>query len=372
LTTPTDKYLTNKVFNQCTLKNIELKYNSTFSFIIDNCTIEDLNINNSNMPIAGVFAISECDIGQIEINNCIFRNEFIFIDNIPLHTNQLDFYIFYCTFEKSFAFEDNRLDKTQVTFADSKFKENSHFRNNTVGNILIERCDFDTLKEANFNNFNINNKLDYDKETCRIIKHHLEKNNNKIEANKFHSYELKAKKNQLFTKPKIIEKLDEKTVFLTNEFVSEHGLKWYLPVFWIMLIGFYFSSCYMSNNYISSIHDEFIRVGKYISSFLFIYELTYLTLLKINQHYLKEWNIPYYYNKLYLINRLFYSINFFYAMYVYWIINGINPEPFMSFLNIIDFTHQENISIVAKNLSRIIMIYLLYHLTISMRRDTRR
>lgn len=75
---------------------------------------------------------------------------------------------------------------------------------------------------------------------------------------------------------------------------------------------------------------------------------------------------------------IFYSINFIRfcipilsAVYFYYNVNGFDIKPFFQFINVIDFS-ESNISYEAKTISKLIMIYLIYHFVIALRKDSKK
>nr|MBL0686877.1 hypothetical protein [Sulfurospirillum sp.] len=73
-------------------------------------------------------------------------------------------------------------------------------------------------------------------ETYRIIKYNCQKIGNQIEANKYHSNELKKRREFLNENP-LSNKLDW-VVFNINWHTSRFSTDWLLTTFWIFIVGF--------------------------------------------------------------------------------------------------------------------------------------
>lgn len=134
-------------------------------------------------------------------------------------------------------FGDTEFSK-KLIFKYVTFESFSHFRKAK----LFEGLDLDYSNIQNEMNFFDVEKLDSSKaknntsqETFRIIKHNFNKIGNVIEANKYHSLELKKRRNQL----KIFSTdFFNYLVFFFHWISSNHSKNWILPILWILAIGF--------------------------------------------------------------------------------------------------------------------------------------
>lgn len=137
-------------------------------------------------------------------------------------------------------FGDTEFSK-KLIFKYVTFESFSHFRKAK----LFEGLDLDYSNIQNEMNFFDVEKLDSSKaknntsqETFRIIKHNFNKIGNIIEANKYHSLELKKRRNQL----KIFSTdFFNYLVFFFHWISSNHSKNWVLPILWIFAIGFFTS-----------------------------------------------------------------------------------------------------------------------------------
>lgn len=150
------------------LEIIDTKFESKLE--IKNRSINNFNFKNSN--VSGIFDVFESEFHKA----CFFKS--IFKD--------------FAAFEKvKFS---NGLEVNKTVFEYTTFKDFSNFRNTKFPSGL----DFSTAnlkQEPNFLNTDINLN-GTDRETLRIVKNSFEKNNNKIEANRFFTYEMREYRNE--------------------------------------------------------------------------------------------------------------------------------------------------------------------------------
>ena len=276
--------------------------NQILELNITNGSIEELNILNSK--ILGKFYINKqygTNKQNINITKLIIKDT-IFHENFKLHyanvteitIEDTDFEkhadFFKSTFEKG-TLEDDISEQTHkdeigfkainfkglALFGDTEFKKKlifkyvtfesfSHFRKAK----LNEGLDLDYSNIQNEMNFFDVQKLDTkeaktntSQETFRIIKHNFNKIGNIIEANKYHSLELKRHRNTL----KVFSSdFFNYIVLFFHWITSNHSKNWVLPIFWIFVVG---SLTYFSlNQFICFRHgcsDNLIDIFKYIS-----------------------------------------------------------------------------------------------------------
>lgn len=308
------------------LQHIELKNNKSNKFNIENC-----NINR----IIFWKVISNIDISFNKINPYLYVKQ-----------EQLQF--MECTFNNRFflinSFFDAKLDLDGVSFnGDTSFK-----------NLYIKTTDLDKAffsKEINvkISDLHFSDLKNISRSTFREVKQILENNGNKIDANRFHSYELIAKREELKNEGFNLHNALDNIVYFMNNNISNHGLNWILPLFWMLYIGFFFSGFFFSGQL--ELDEIAVLSFTFVSSILALSFKTYLDDSK----------------KLYIyIFALILSTIFYFYMH-----NGF--EYLFRFLNVIDFSKDiDNIEFTDKSISKIIMIYLIYHFTTTLRKDTRK
>ena len=150
------------------LEIIDTKFESKLE--IKNRSINNFNFKNSN--VSGIFDVFESEFHKAYFFKSIFKD--------------------FAAFEKvKFS---NGLEVNKTVFEYTTFKDFSNFRNTKFPSGL----DFSTAnlkQEPNFLNTDINLN-GTDRETLRIVKNSFEKNNNKIEANRFFAYEMREYRNE--------------------------------------------------------------------------------------------------------------------------------------------------------------------------------
>lgn len=150
------------------LEIIDTKFESKLE--IKNRSINNFNFKNSN--VSGIFDVFESEFHKAYFFKSIFKD--------------------FAAFEKvKFS---NGLEVNKTVFEYTTFKDFSNFRNTKFPSGL----DFSTAnlkQEPNFLNTDINLN-GTDRETLRIVKNSFEKNNNKIEANRFFTYEMREYRNE--------------------------------------------------------------------------------------------------------------------------------------------------------------------------------
>ena len=157
--------------------------------------------------------------------------------------------------------------KENITdFIYTTFKDFSNFRNTNFTSGL-NFSSVNLKQEPNFLNAKVS-KEGTDRETFRIIKYSFDAKGNKLEANKFFIYEMKAySKELLATKGNYAEKF----VFFTNYLASSFGRSYIRPfVLLVILLGFYvgfyefYQAWYQSSIY--SLTEPFRTISKVLNS----------------------------------------------------------------------------------------------------------
>ncbi|MFA6191297.1 MAG: hypothetical protein WC665_02995 [Sulfurimonas sp.] len=294
------------------LKNTEQKYfNYGIEFI--RCDIENLNIRNCEFN--GIFYVNDKEprvktkkansnkftpmeyerkaIGYLSIWNVIFNKKFKF-NNIEIHSADIQDVIFNdrADFYKNvFGY---KLWDNPITFMNLEFKELTIFDKCEFLHYLdMDNVSFARLAQfkkaifhdgLNLDKTNIENEINFydvqeldsklskektSRETYRIIKYNFEKIGNKIEANKYHAFELEQKRKDL--EENISSDWREKWVFRFHDWSSEHSTNWFRALWLIFLVGFltiflvhfdivkdlFFHPNHFKIEYISKIWNEF-------------------------------------------------------------------------------------------------------------------
>ena len=197
------------------LEIIDTKFESKLE--IKNRSINNFNFKNSN--VSGIFDAFESEFHKAYFFKSIFKD--------------------FAAFEKvKFS---NGLEVNKTVFEYTTFKDFSNFRDTE----FLSGLDLSTVnlkQEPNFFNTLINNKRT-DRETFRIIKNSFEKNNNKIEAGKYHANEMKAYIRELSFR----KDFWQLSILHINNLISRFGQSYITP--FALLLGFITLYSYLLDSY---------------------------------------------------------------------------------------------------------------------------
>lgn len=197
------------------LEIIDTKFDSKLE--IKNRSINNFNFKNSN--VSGIFDAFESEFHKAYFFKSIFKD--------------------FAAFEKvKFS---NGLEVNKTVFEYTTFKDFSNFRDTK----FLSGVDLSTVnlkQEPNFFNTLINNKRT-DRETFRIIKNSFEKNNNKIEAGKYHANEMKAYIREL----SFCKNFWQLSILHINNLISRFGQSYIIP--FALLLGFIALYSYLLDSY---------------------------------------------------------------------------------------------------------------------------
>lgn len=193
------------------------------SFIIEDTTFE----HN--------FKLHNCEVSFVDINNTDFEKNADFFKSKFLQSKPIEFRSI--NFRGLALFGDCEF-KDKLLLEYVTFEKLSHFREATFENGLdLEKANIE--KEMNFYGAK---ELDSDKskkvtsqETYRTIKYNFQKVGNTIEANRYHSFELK--KRQEFLNKNFLKNKLGWIVFNINWATSNFSTNWFLTILWILAVG---------------------------------------------------------------------------------------------------------------------------------------
>jgi len=250
----------------CDFKEFSIEnFDNSLNFILIGGKIELLKISHSE--INSKFYINKqydgnsetTKIDRLEIKNTKF------VENFKLHNCILKkSYISDVDFEKNAdffktIFIEGIYDK-EVYFKAINFQKLALFGNTEFKNkVIFKYITFDSFvhfREAIFNNgldldyVNIQNEINFyrikiinsstvTQETFRIIKHHLEKIGNKIEANRYHALELNKNRKNIWSSKRVTFDLFQRGLVSFVHFISSnHSQSWILPLIWIFITSY--------------------------------------------------------------------------------------------------------------------------------------
>lgn len=222
------------------------------------CVFEDDFILNDDLDVNLEYSLIKFKIYTLELHRSIFKKSFKLINSeislpylisvrfeglvdltnsilgIENSDSILDYIIFsFVEFKDIVKFNNvSFLTKTNFngaiffdsnTFINCKFSQSLNFEN--------------TIFKVEGNFLNIQGELE-NRETARIIKNALDKNDNIIEANKYYALELKKQEIDL----NWISDFSEKLIFKFHKISSNHSQDWLLVLLWILNITFVYSA----------------------------------------------------------------------------------------------------------------------------------
>lgn len=211
--------------------NLHINHNSTKNLKINSLTVTNTDFEKD-------FSFHSCSIDEVKINDCDFHllsefNECKFKEKFDL--SEITY--------KGFTLFDNCIFCTKAEFKYVIFEKFASFRESEFNQgINLEYASRD--KEIHF--FGVkglesdDSKQNTSQETYRIIKYNFEKLGNKIEANKYHAFELEQRRKEL--EKSIFTNMLDYLVFKAHWISSEHSTNWLLPVLWMFSIGIIFAS----------------------------------------------------------------------------------------------------------------------------------
>lgn len=212
------RFKKNANFNKCLFDGITTSFNR--------CKFNHIVFSNSNfLNVVSFQSISCNDLAyfnnmtfssKVEFNQSKFNNDVTFEN-----TNFESSYFFNCNFNKIVSFKNTTSSKI-ISFEEMSCgkldMKNSNFA--IVNFLNIKGKDYFTLKKIHLDN----------KETARIIKSHLEKQHNIIEANKFFVFEQEKYYDEL----NWFKNFGNKFVVGLNKLISNHQTSWLKVLFGIV------------------------------------------------------------------------------------------------------------------------------------------
>ncbi len=346
--------ISNKHYRNCTFKQISVFTNLENIHIdliytkIDNLQLHRIDLLKENL---NKIKIINSEISNFNIQNINSEIDMFFSGiTTPKNeeNNNVQLIVKDSTFNGRFILKDSSFDAI-FDLENVTFNKDVSFKNLSVLGIDLDSAFFNGSYNVDFSELKIKNKENLTRSTARKIKHILEKDSNKIEANLYHSYELKARKSELESQSLSINNFLDKIVFFFNEKTSNHGLNWALPIYWMIFIGLFYSSYFYTSNF--NLLESLLFWISILSS---IYIFLKFKITKIKKYFFA-----------FLPSFLFYSV-------ITWFNNDFGFDSIFKFLNIISFEKDINISLAESTISKAIMAYLIYQFVISLRKDTRK
>jgi|GEM_PF-2166219 len=189
------------------------------------------------------FKLHYAIIEEFEINDSNFEDKADFFNTkfINGHSKKSPISFYAINFNELAIFEEcefcEKVDFTYVTFKGlSQFRKATFKKGLNLDNTNIEKdMNFFEIKSVDSSE----SKKQTSQETYRIIKHQLEKQNNKIEANRYYSCELEKRRKNLASNLNCIENILSYIVFSLHNMTSAHARNWFLVLMWIIATGLF-------------------------------------------------------------------------------------------------------------------------------------
>lgn len=264
-----DKYL-RKSKEDCYLENIifpifYIETNFTYKYVIKKnivifyCTFLD-EVNFRNTTFEGNLTLHSLNFKDAFVfNYCNFNKEvYCFLNHKEFTSSEaknIDLSFENCKFNEKFLMCELDFTDCNLSFENTMFNNLVDFHNTTFGNVNFTNSRFNDFtvftdcifqKPLNLRNTIFKGEINFldikftqlsNQETARLIKHQFEKLNNKIEANKYHSLELKQKRKELEEGKSSDWK--EKWVFRLHDWSSKHSTDWFRTLLSIIFISFF-------------------------------------------------------------------------------------------------------------------------------------
>lgn len=219
-------------------------------------------------------------------NRTLFKGNCTFIENKFLCDTFFESVIFEkdcdlsrCSFEDRISLKNTNI-KELFEFSDTRFS-----KLNVVG-IRFDKANFLNIKGIkNKQETVISFHFFENKESARIIKSHVEKENNIIDSNRFFSIEQELYTNEL-KKSNEPDRWQNLFVLWLNKYVSYFGTDWVRPIFVMMIFTFLFTGIYSilqdgdeGINFLNSQWYLLIGFGYSILLYIFYHQKLWKTLI---------------------------------------------------------------------------------------------
>jgi len=208
--------------------------------------VRDINIESFNIQDSTFhenFKLHYANVKEFDLNDSNFENKADFFNTKFISgKNQSTPISFYAiNFNELAIFEKcefgEKVDFTYVTFKGlGQFRKAIFNKGLNLDNTNIEKdMSFFEIQSIDSSE----SKKQTSQETYRIIKHQLEKQNNKIDANRYYSCELERRREYLASNLNSTENILSYIVFSLHNMTSAHARNWFLVLLWILVTGLF-------------------------------------------------------------------------------------------------------------------------------------
>lgn len=264
--------------NNCKFKQISINNHIDGNIEFQKCEFNNFNLYGfSNATIKGAFTFDFCEVKEkVNFMNFEFENKVSFKmskfkDNVYFNNSVFKDYTDFheCEFEKTASFYGVRFEKTP-NFSQAIFKGNLNAVNTNLN------FTFDNLQERIKQEYKDFNKTKEEKpldkiandfrDSFRIFKNALIKDNNALDASNFHKYELYCKEIELKESWNKLKKVD------IDEDIDQNN-KNYSKLMDFLLLGFYRKLCDHHTDFLKVFNNLILLIALYA---LFVFGFTWL------------------------------------------------------------------------------------------------
>jgi hypothetical protein len=253
--------ISNSTFND--LEIINSTFNASFNFS-NNIILEGVSIDRSSFYRRSIIDSNKfiSEKNNFNLVECVFNDITSFS---RLKANEIEFVIRNCNFEKLTRI-NNSIFKT-LHIEQTNFNEISSFQDTSIKSIFIDRTNFD--KTAFFDDISISDINNCNKRTLRNIKHQLQKANNKIDFDRFNSYEISAYREELKKDKKFWYNDKDAFILCISNLFSNNATNWFKALIVTVIGSFIFYSLFFWIN-INSFHlgnFDFSKIDSFVNGF---------------------------------------------------------------------------------------------------------
>lgn len=340
------RYLDNAMINGILFYYVKVKNLFIGRKAYDSSNINELKIQNS---LIEKFSISDSNIKKFKIKETHFiKNSHINIENMIFDTFILD-----GLYQDSENIYFNQLKINNELFLNKADLHGVVLESFKISNDAIKKINDCSFIDAHLNSVewgNINS-IKSSRNTFRQLKSLSDQKSNYIDANNFYVKEMKEYKKELSLKKWFSSWWEEKFIFLMNEQISNFGRSWFQSLVWIFLISLVFFNMV----------EEYVKPTLFIQFIISIILFYFISKLRIK---IKFISLPYVIPHLFILFYLFYITDKSCFDSLNELSHFINPASYN------DYKEKGFASIWAVHKSFIAII--IYHFTISLKRQTKR
>ncbi|MEO9570041.1 MAG: hypothetical protein ABJH82_06470 [Polaribacter sp.] len=252
----------NSIFNNLDILNsvYENEFNFTKNNIKHFLKIDNTNFENFNL------SSNKCENEGVNFSINLTKNIFKGIADLSnWKAENVDLIIRDCNFEKLVRFNNSKFKNLHIE--QTNFNDISSFQDTASETLFIDRTNFN--KAAFFDDISILNIDECNKRTLRNIKHQLQRTNNKIDFDRFKSYEISAYRKELKKDKRFW--YNDKDAFILNlsNLFSNNGTNWFQALIVTLLGSFLFYSLFFWIN-INSFqlgNFDFSKIDSFLNGF---------------------------------------------------------------------------------------------------------